>query len=129
MPVRTLTSAGGEEMVVLSRAEYQDLLDSLEHAETMRDIAAGRVETLGEEELDEYLSSATPLAFWRKRRGIAAQELADGAGIAPERLAALEAGTEVGDVWVYSRLAQRLRLRMDSIVPVEHDAAGATAPQ
>jgi hypothetical protein len=54
----------------LTRGEYEDLIDARDHAQAMCDIASGAAETLTEAEVDAYLASATPLAFWRRHRGL-----------------------------------------------------------
>jgi hypothetical protein len=56
--------------ITLTRGEYEDLIDARDHAQAMCDIASGAAETLTEAEVDAYLASATPLAFWRRHRGL-----------------------------------------------------------
>ena len=68
--------------ITLTRAEYEDLIDARDHALAMRDIASGAVETLSGAELDAYLAGPTPLAFWRRHRGMTQAALAAWIGIA-----------------------------------------------
>jgi DNA-binding XRE family transcriptional regulator len=102
--------------VTLSRAEYEALIDARDAALALRDLAAGRTETLSEAELDAYLAAPTPLAFWRRRRGLTQAALAARAGISQAYLAQLERGRRVGDVRVLARLAAALGLRIDDLV-------------
>ena len=56
--------------VTLTRAEYEALIDARDHAQAMREVATGAMETLSDAELDAYLAAQSPLAFWRKHRGL-----------------------------------------------------------
>jgi hypothetical protein len=125
--MRNVTTDNGEEMVMLSIAEYQDLVDMSDSARVMREFAHGRTEFLDDHELDDYLASPTPLAYWRKRRGVSAADLANAARISADELASLESGRLVGDVATYGRLARRLRTSLDSVVPVERERGADTA--
>ena len=102
--------------VTLSRAEYEDLVDARDHALAMRDVVTGAMETLSEAELDEYLAAPTPLAFWRRRRGLTQAALAAEVGITQPYLAQIETGQRTGDVRLHARLAKALRVRMEDLV-------------
>lgn len=116
MSPQTIVSPSGDELVVLSRQEYQDLLDARDHAAAMREVAAG-ADTLTDAELDEYLAAPTPLAYWRKHRGMTQTQLAAQVDISQPYLAQLEAGKRVGDAKLCARLAEELRLRIEDLVP------------
>jgi hypothetical protein len=58
-----LTTPKGEELVVLSRESYEDLVDSRDHALAMAAHARGDDSGLTEAEMDDYLAAATPLAY------------------------------------------------------------------
>jgi DNA-binding XRE family transcriptional regulator len=116
MSIQTIVSPSGDELVVLSRQEYQDLLDARDHAAAMREVASG-ADTLTDAELDEYLAAPTPLAYyWRKRRDLTQSRLASRVEISQPYLAQLEAGRRVGDVTLYAKLAAVLRLRIEDLV-------------
>lgn len=104
------------ETVTLTRAEYEALIDARDAALALRDLAAGRLATLSEAELDAYLAAATPLAFWRRHRGLTQAALAARAGISQAYLAQLERGRRTGDVRLHARLAHALGLRIDDLV-------------
>ncbi|MGI4793466.1 MAG: helix-turn-helix domain-containing protein [Janthinobacterium lividum] len=102
--------------ITLSRAEYQDIIDARDHAVAMRDVATGAVETLSEAELDAYLDAATPLAFWRKHRGMTQTALATQADVSQAFLAQIEAGKRVGSVSVLAKVAKALRVRIEDLL-------------
>jgi DNA-binding XRE family transcriptional regulator len=102
--------------VTLSHAEYEDLVDARDHAVAMRDLATGVMETLFEADLDEYLAAASPLAFWRRHRGLTQAALATRARITQPYLAQIEAGRRSGDIHLYARLAKALRVRIEDLI-------------
>ena len=102
--------------VTLTRAEYQDLLDARDHAVAMREITSGAMETLAEHEVDAYLAAATPLAFWRRHRGLTQAALAAQAGIAQPSLAQAETGHNRLSVGTLAKVARALRVRMEDLV-------------
>lgn len=116
MTIQTIVSPSGDELVVLSKQEYQDLLDARDHTGAMREVSAG-ADTLTDAELGEYLAAPTPLVYWRKRRGMTQAELATLVEKSQPYLAQLETGRRVGDVALYARLAAALRLRIEDLVP------------
>jgi DNA-binding XRE family transcriptional regulator len=102
--------------VTLTREEYSDLIDARDHAVAMRDVAAGTMETLSSAELDQYLAAPSPLAFWRRHRGLTQAALARKIGITQPYLAQIETGRRTGDVRLYARLAAVLRVRIEDLV-------------
>ena len=74
-------------------------------------------ETLSETELDELLAARTPLAFWRKKRGLTQTELAKAAEIAQGFLSEIESGLKTGDVTVLQRIAVALEISLLELVP------------
>ncbi|HEX5327484.1 MAG TPA: helix-turn-helix transcriptional regulator [Acetobacteraceae bacterium] len=117
MNVRTITTPGGEELVLMSRDDYEDLIDARDHAQAMAAHRRGEDDGLTDAEMDDYLAAPTPLAFWRKRRGLTQTRLAAAVEISQPYLAQIEIGTRVGDVAVYSRLARRLCVRIEDLLP------------
>jgi DNA-binding XRE family transcriptional regulator len=124
-PIVTKTPSG-EEIVILSRPEYDALIEAREDAEdavvaraVMTRIAAGREEMLTTDEVNAPLAAATPLAFWRKKRGLTQAALAAEAGVAQGYISELEAGRKTGDVMVLRRIANALRITLEDLVPDE----------
>jgi DNA-binding XRE family transcriptional regulator len=126
MAVQFIATPGGEKMAVLPAEEYQDLIDARDAEAAMREVRAGRMETFTEAEVDAYLASPSPLAFWRKRRGLTQAALAEAVGKSQAYLAQIEAGRRTGTVDVYARLASVLKLRIeDLLAPRSGDDAAA----
>ncbi|MCP4564045.1 MAG: helix-turn-helix transcriptional regulator [Bosea sp.] len=120
IPHATVTTPGGEELVLVPRAAFeamQDRLDAAAHAESMAAVARGEQELLTAEEVRAALLEATPLAFWRKKRGLTQTALAADVGIKQGFLSEVEAGKKMGDPPLYRRLARALRVRMEDLVP------------
>ncbi len=120
MPVMT-KSPKGDDIVILSRKEYDRLLaaaaeDVIDAAIAKKAIARNE-ETLGEAEVEELLAARTPLAFWRKKRGLTQTDLAKAAGIAQGFLSEIESGLKTGDVTVLQRIAIALEISLLELVP------------
>ena len=120
MPVMT-KSPKGDDIVILSRKEYDRLLaaadeDAVDAAIAKKAIARNE-ETLSEAEVNELLAARTPLAFWRKKRGLTQTELAKAAGIAQGFLSEIESGLKTGDVTVLQRIAIALEISLLELVP------------
>lgn len=114
-----LKTPGGEELVVLPLAEYEALVDArdtIDHAATLAEIAGGRQEALTAEEVEAALAEPSPLAFWRKRRGLTQAALAQAAGISQPYLAGLEQAKRKGNPELLLRLARALSVRMEDLV-------------
>ena len=120
MPVIT-KSPKGDDIVILSRKEYDRLLvaanEDVIDATIARKAIARNEETLNEAEMDELLAARTPLAFWRKKRGLTQTELAKAAGIAQGFLSEIESGLKTGDVTVLQRIAIALEISLLELVP------------
>lgn len=122
MPVMTKTPAG-DDIVILSRAEYDALAAAGEDAEdiaaaraVLDRLEAGQEGTLTSDDVDQLLDAATPLQFWRKKRGLTQAALATAAGIQQGYLSEIEAGKKTGDVQVLRHLALALDITLDDLV-------------
>lgn len=105
--------------ITLTWTDYEDLIDARDHAQAMRGVATGAMETLSDAELDAYLAAQSPLAFWRKHRGLTQTALAATAGITQPYLAQIEGGSRDGNVALFAKLARALRVRIEDLVPIE----------
>jgi DNA-binding XRE family transcriptional regulator len=114
---------GGEELVVMARAEYEELQDVAVAATRVRDLAEGREELLASEEVDALLKAPTPLAFWRKKRGLTQAVLAGDIGVSQNFLSDMERGKAIGDVVLYAKLARRLGVSIEDLVPDNEEQA------
>ncbi len=132
MPVMTKTPKG-DDIVILSRTEYNQLVaaanEDAADAETLRRsiarVESGEEELFSSAEVDAFLAAKTPLAFFRKKRGLSQDELARRAGITQGYLSEIEVGRKSGDVQTLRKLADALKVTIDSLVqdaPSEDDA-------
>lgn len=115
--MQTTRGPNGEEMVLLSADEYQDLIDARGHEAAMQAVASGAMETLSEEDAAAYLAAKTPLAFWRRHRGVTQQALAEAVGVSQAYIAQIEAGVREGSPITLRDIARALRVRMEDLVP------------
>ncbi|MGA3403036.1 MAG: helix-turn-helix transcriptional regulator [Acetobacteraceae bacterium] len=116
MIAQIASGPNGEDMVLLSRDEYEDLLDARGHAAAMQAVASGAIETLSEEDTAAYLAAKTPLAFWRRYRGVTQQALADAVGVSQAYIAQIENGARDGSPVMLRDIARVLRVRMEDLV-------------
>ena len=116
---QVIKTPSGEDLVVLTREEFEDLIDARDHAGAMRAIAAGSMETLTSAEVDELLSAPTPLAFWRRRRGLTQRALADAVGVTQPYLAQIEAAKRTGDISLHAKLARKLGITIEDLLPID----------
>jgi DNA-binding XRE family transcriptional regulator len=114
-----ITSPSGEELVVLPRSDYEDLVDELAARKVDAALATGREELLSAEETAALLAAPVPLAFWRKKRGKTQSQLAADIGVSQNFLSDLERGKAKGDVTLYAKLARCLEVQIEDLVPEE----------
>jgi DNA-binding XRE family transcriptional regulator len=115
---------GGEELVVMAREEYEELQDAAVAAIRVGDLAEGKDELLDSEEVVALLEAPTPLVFWRKKRGLTQTRLATDIGVSQNFLSDMERGKAIGDVVLYAKLARRLGVSIEDLVPDrEQDAS------
>lgn len=105
-----------KDAVTMSRVEYQDLVDSRDHALAMRDIAAGNMPMIADEDMDAYLAAPTPLAFWREHRKMTQAQLAEAVEVSQPFITQLENGHRHASVSTLSRLARQLGVRIDDLI-------------
>lgn len=116
MSVQILTTEAGEELVVLSRRDYDALLARLgdvEAEDRMTLIVAA--EARGQTTLPESVSKAilggdTPLKALRRWRGMTQAQLAAAADINQGYLSELESGVKTGSAQILAKLASSLDL-------------------
>jgi DNA-binding XRE family transcriptional regulator len=114
MTVQTLTTESGEELVVLSRRDYDALSarSGDEEAEDRKALILA-AEARAETPLPEVVSAAilegdSVLRALRNWRGLSQVQLAEAAGIGQRLLGELEARMKIGSVETLMKLAQRL---------------------
>jgi ribosome-binding protein aMBF1 (putative translation factor) len=127
----------GDDIVILSRKEYDQLIaaanEDATDAETLRRsiarVKSGKEETFTSTEVDAFLAAKTPLAFFRKKRGVSQDDLAKRAGITQGYLSEIEIGRKSGDVRTLRKLADALKVTLDSLVPDERSEEDTPRPR
>jgi DNA-binding XRE family transcriptional regulator len=120
--VRT-KAPNGDSIVILPEAEYdrlveelEDLRDSMTARESLARIESGEEELLTSEEVTEALAAKTPLAFWRKKRGLTQAALAEATGVSQNFLSEIESGQKPGTAATLKKIADALKLRVDDLI-------------
>ncbi|TFZ57929.1 XRE family transcriptional regulator [Methylorubrum sp. Q1] len=120
--VRTRTPSG-EAIVILPEAEFERLRELAEDMLDTRTLdASERRLAADEDDLAALRRAPSPLAFWRGRRGVAADVLAQLCAVEPSLLAAIERGGVTAEPALYQRLARALDVDVEDLAP---EAAGA----
>jgi DNA-binding XRE family transcriptional regulator len=111
----------GKECVVLSRTQFDrlmealdDRLDSRAAERALSELEGREGDVLTTQEVRE--AAKAPLRFWRKRRGLTQAELAKAADVAQPYLSGIELGAKEGSLGVMKRLAKVLDVRLDDLV-------------
>jgi DNA-binding XRE family transcriptional regulator len=124
MPVMTKTPKG-DQIVILSRAEYdalttgrhdEDAADAAHANRILAEIARGSETLLTSEQADALLAAKTPLAFWRKHRGMTQNALSKRVGVAQGFISEIENGSKTGDVQTLAAVARALAISLDDLV-------------
>ncbi|MDO5658308.1 MAG: helix-turn-helix transcriptional regulator [Paracoccus sp. (in: a-proteobacteria)] len=111
----------GAEMIVLTAAEYNDLLERIEDAGDIALFDDARENDRGHPGISMELIVAIergeihPLAAWRKAAGLTQTELADRAGLRTATVSDIESGKIDPRLSSMKALAEALGLDLDSI--------------
>lgn len=111
-----VTTPGGEELAILPRRAYEDLVEEAAHGLALAEHRAGRDPGLDAEAMKQMLAAPTPLAFWRRHRGLSQAALAEAAGISQNHLSDLENGRRIGSIKLWATFARVLKVPIDSLV-------------
>jgi DNA-binding XRE family transcriptional regulator len=115
----------GDEIVILSRAEYEalamgrrdeDAADAVRANRILADIATGSETLLTSEQAGALLAAKTPLAFWRKHRGMTQEALSKLVGVAQGFISEIENGSKTGDVRTLAAVARALEISLDDLI-------------
>lgn len=124
MPVMTKTPLG-DDIVILSRAEYdaltfgqrdEDAADAARANNILADIERGTETLLTSEQASQLLEAKTPLAFWRRHRGVTQEALSKSVGVAQGFISEIENGAKTGDVQTLAVIARALEISLDDLV-------------
>lgn len=118
----SFTTPNGEEMIVLSRKDYEaliqrieDLEDSLSIADFERKLAAGEEELVPAEYVRRMSEGESPIRVWRDFRGMSAKDLAAAAGISTAFLSEIETGKKDGSIATLKAIADALKIDLDDL--------------
>lgn len=117
-----LKTPGGEDLVVLPRADYDRLVAD---AEMLADVVAydaatsavadGREEFIPAALVDAVLAGENPVRAWRRYRGLTIAQLAEKAGVSAAYLSQIETGARAGTVETLGRIAIALAVNLDDL--------------
>ena len=117
-----LKTPGGEDLVVLPRADYDRLVAD---AEMLADVVAydaatsavadGREEFIPAALVDAVLAGENPVRAWRRYRGLTIARLAEMAGVSAAYLSQIETGARAGTVETLGRIAVALAVNLDDL--------------
>lgn len=120
--VTKFTTPGGEEMVMLGRAEYDALVEMAEmledvaaYDEAKRRIAEGDDLRVPLEFVDRLIDGENPIRVWRDFRGMTSKDLAKAIGISAAYLSEIETGKKEGSLSVFRNIAKALRVDIDDL--------------
>jgi ribosome-binding protein aMBF1 (putative translation factor) len=121
--VVSFKTPNGEEMIVLSKSDYEALLERAELAEDIeavddyrRKLATGEEEAIPEAFANRLIDGEKPIRVYRELRGLSARELADKTGISAAFLSEIENGKKEGGVSTLKKMAQALGVTIDDLV-------------
>ena len=116
MSIHYFTTPKGDEMAVLPRSELEELRDAAARASEVAAYRAGEAPGLSSEQALAFAEAVSPLAFWRRYRGLTQAELAGKVGIAQNYLSDIENGKRAGDVTLWLKLSRELNLPVEALV-------------
>lgn len=119
MNVRYFTTPEGKEMAVLPKVEFDAMTELVQHTTAVSDYRAGKLPGLTPDETRAFVDAASPLAFWRRYRGLTQTALSREAGVTQNYLSELENGKRTGSVEVWLRLARALDLPVEHVVDAD----------
>lgn len=115
MNIQTLTIEG-KDFVVLSREDYEDMLDVAEACKIKARIESGEEELVPSNVVDALLRGENPVRVWRTHRGLNARELAQKAELSAAYISEIETGKKDGSVSALKRIASVLDTDLDDLV-------------
>lgn len=119
----TFKTPSGDEMVILSRAEYDTLLQERDMAQDVatfdryqQRLVHGTEEQIPSAIVERLLAGENPLKVWRGHRGLSIRELAERAGLSASYVSEIETGRKDGSVSAMKKIAHVLGLELDELL-------------
>ncbi len=120
------TTPNGEEMIVLSRSDYETLLEKAELAEDLaaiasyrKKLAAGQEQAVPSLFAGRLMDGENPIRVYRELRGLTAKDLAERTGISSAFLSEIETGKKDGGIATLKKIAKELKVTLDDLVDGE----------
>jgi ribosome-binding protein aMBF1 (putative translation factor) len=117
--MQTITTPGGERLVMMSLAEYEKLVDLADIArgnKVKADIAAGRDELVPDDVAKRLVKGASPVRVWREHRGMSVRDLASAAGLSAPYVSEIETGKKEGSISAMKKVAEALEVDLADLV-------------
>ncbi|MBJ7415351.1 MAG: helix-turn-helix domain-containing protein [Niveispirillum sp.] len=112
-----------DDTVLLSRLDYEALLEAVEEAgditrvkQARIDLAEGRSEILPGDMVKALCAGANPVRVWREHRGLSGRELAEASGVNAAYLSEIETGKKPGSAIALRKLAAVLHIDMEDLI-------------
>lgn len=112
--MHTATTPRGDDLIVLTRAEYAALTEDAGDSALIADAAAGPA--MPAALAVQVLGGLHPLIAWRKAAGLTQRELAERAGVRPATVSDIEAGKIDPRVSTMAALAKALGVGVGDLV-------------
>lgn len=116
MHISYVKTPGGEELAILPRTELEAIMAASDHARALHDYRAGRDPGLTAEEMRALLTATSPLAFWRRKRGLTQSALAAQAELAQNYVSDLETGKREGSPAQWLKIARALGVSLEELI-------------
>lgn len=127
MTIANFKTPRGDDIIVLTRDEYENLANAKMTDEDIQDaaavlnfrerMAAGEEELLPLEMVERLaLGEDHPIRVWRQYRGMKVKDLAATIGVTPNFLSMVERGKKDGSLKLYLKIARALKVTLDDLV-------------
>jgi DNA-binding XRE family transcriptional regulator len=123
--IQIIHSPKGEELVVLTRKDYdrlielvqdEDIYDTQLAKNQLNKLKASKTALVPLAIVKAELDGAHPVRAWREYRGLTAEELAKKANLSRVTLTHIENHTRKGTIENYKALASALKIGIDSVI-------------
>ena len=100
----------------VKKVSFLSAIAAVSHARALADYRSGRDPGLPPDEMRELLAASSPLAFWRRKRGVTQSQLAKEAGVTQNYISDLETGNREGSPVQWLRIARVLGVPLEELI-------------
>lgn len=106
-----------DDLVVMTRADYEEVLEDLADAQELRSAVNGQKaeDFLPVEHAARIFGGEHPARVWRQHRGLTMQAVAASAGVSAAYLSEIETGKKPGSVAMLRKIAAALDVRIEDL--------------